>query len=359
MQLTAVLIVALSSCKKDSTPQKTTVKDGTPVSLGLFESKNDGISRIQIPISKVGTKTVNYDPIFDTGSTGLTIGTKGVIDSSLVTANGINIVGDSVISNGVTITSTTSTMEYGDATNSTTEYGNLAYASITIPNEGSAGITIKRVPIFLYYKIVEKTNGKITNTLIGSHSADIFGVGPGVSYTNSTIASPLSYYSPGGDLTIGFKLTVLNSADFTTSPTYVPNLLTVGLTQADLTSSGFIMHPLTFASQGGYSPDIPGTITYNNKTIAAVLLFDTGTPQVTIIEDKTAALTPLPVNTTVTVTTNKGFTYTYVTASANDLTSTQNPNDSGDNRSIFSIDFFVKNEALTDYTNHQIGLKNN
>lgn len=356
LQFIAVLIIAFvfTSCKKSSTPAP--VKDAMPVTLGLFEYTNNANNRIFIPISKVGTKSVNYDEIFDTGSTGFTIDAKDIIPDSMITTNGFKFTGDSIVVNGVTITSHKSSMAYGNALSSTTEYGNLAYANITLYQQGGTGVTIKRVAMFLYYKIVDQDNKALT-----PHSGDIFGVGPGVSYTNSSIASPLSYYSPGTGLTNGFKLATLISSGFITNPTApIPNLLTLGLTQADLTSSGFIMHPLTISSPGGYSPDIPGTITYNGNTIAAQLLFDTGTPQVTIIEDKTASsIGQLPAQTVVTVATNKGFTYTYTTTSTNNLTEVQNPNNTQDFRSIFSIDFFVDNEFLTDYTNHQIGLKNN
>jgi len=353
LQLVAVLAIAASSCKKSSTPAP--VVDAKPVTIGLFELTNSGNSRIFIPISKIGTQTVNYDEIFDTGSTGFTIDAAGIVPASMITSTGFNITaGDSIVTGGITITSHTSTMSYGNKTSSTTEYGNLAYASITIPDEAGSGVTIKRVPMFLYYKIVDQNNKSLT-----AHSGDIFGVGPGVSYTNSSIASPLSYYSPGTGLTNGFKLATLVSADFTSGGTYVEGLLTLGLTSADLNSSGFIMHPLSITNPGGYSPDIPGTITYGGNTISAQLLFDTGTPSVTIIEDKTASIGELPQNTVVTVTTNKGFTYTYTTTDTNNLTEVQNPNNTGDFRSIFSIDFFVENEFLTNYAGHQIGLKNN
>ena len=355
LQLIAVFAIAASSCKKNSTPAPVVV-DAKPVTIGLFEYTNSTDNRIFIPISKIGTKTVNYDEIFDTGSTGLTIDASNIIDANLITSTGFNIAsGDSVVNNGITITSHTATMSYGNAISSTKEYGNLAYASITIPDEAGSGVTIKRVPMFLYYKIVDQDNKSLT-----AHSGDIFGVGPGVSFTNSSIASPLSYYSPGTGLTNGFKLATLVSADFTSGGTYVENLLTLGLTSADLNSSGFIMHPLSTTNPGGYSPDIPGTITYGGITTSAQLLFDTGTPSVTIIEDKTAAsIGNLPKNTVVTVTTNKGFTYTYTTTDTNNLTEVQNPNNTNDFRSIFSIDFFVNNEFLTDYAGHQIGLKNN
>lgn len=356
LQLTAVLIIAVSSCKKDSTPPPAVKTTGAPVTIGLFEYGNDTVGRILIPITKVGNQTVNYDEIFDTGSTGLTIDAHDIVPENMITDNGFNFTGDSLVVNGITITSHASTMSYGDVTNTTKEYGNLAYADITIPNQGGGGIVINRVPMFLYYKIVSIANG-VTKKL-KAHSGDIFGVGPGVSFTNSSIASPLSYYSPGNSLTKGFKLATLNNSGFVSAATYVAGLLTIGLTQADLNSSGFIMHPLSAINPGGYSPNIPGTISYNNKTIDAQLLFDTGTPSVTIIKDITASIRHLPVNTVVTVTTNKGFTYQYTTASLNNLTAVQNPNDTRDFRTIFSIDFFVENEFLTDYTGHQIGLKN-
>jgi len=363
LQLIAVLTIVVSSCKKDSTPAPAVV-NAKPVTIGLFEyaasSNNTTIKRVFIPISKIGTQTVNYDLIFDTGSTGFTIGASGIVPDADVTNTGFNIAaGDSlVLKNGIVITSHASTMSYGNATSSTTEYGNLAYASITIPDEAGKGVTIKRVPMFLYYKI-EQTVNNVT-TKLGAHAGDIFGVGPGVSYTNSSIGSPLSYYSPGTSLTKGFKLSQFVSTDFVTDTgNYVENLLTLGLTSADLNSSGFIMHPLSIIDQSGYSPNIPGTITYNGNTISAQLLFDTGTPSITIIE-KPASIPPLlPKNTVVTVTTNKGFTYTYTTTDTNNLTQVQNPNNTGDLRSIFSINFFVDNEFLTDYAGHQIGLKNN
>jgi len=359
LQLIALLAIAASSCKKSSTPAPTPASDAKPVTIGLFETDSTNVDRILIPISKIGTQKVIYNPIFDTGSTGLTMDADGIVPASMFTsASGFNISpGDSLVTpNGITITSHKFTMQYGNQLSSTTEYGNLAYASITIPDEAGNGVTIKRVPMFLYYKIIDQDNNKYP-----AHSGDIFGVGPGVSFSNSSIASPLSYYSPGTGLTNGFKLATLVAADFVSGkPAYVESLLTLGLTSADLNSSGFIMHPLSIADVGGYSPDIPGTITYEGKTDTTQLLFDTGTPMLTIIEDKKAAsIGPLPENTVVTVKTFKGFTYTYTATGTNNFTELQNPLNTGDFRSIFSIYFFADNEFLTDYAGHQIGLKNN
>jgi hypothetical protein len=356
---TLAILALLSSCKKADTVQPISAAQtvaATPLAtIGLVEYSQGQYKRIFIPITKIGTQTINYYGVFDTGSTGMTIDASGLIPASMITSSGIQFTGDSINVNGITITSKTSIMSYGDATSTTKEYGNLAYAPVTIGDQ-NGNITTKRIPFFMYYKIVNTTTG----VQAAVHSADIFGVGPGTSYASSLIASPLSYFTMGTGQTSGFKLATLSSSNFSTTGTYVGGLLTIGLINADLTSTGFIMHPLTFATSGGYSANIPATITYGFQTVAAQVLFDTGTPSITIIEDKTATgIGPLPANTKVTLTTNKGFTYSYNTSGTGNLTSIENPNITGDFRTIFAIDFFITNEILTDYTNHQIGLKNN
>lgn len=354
-----LLTVVAPSCKKETTVSSayggTTTSSAHLATLGLYQYASGVNKRIFIPITKVGTQAISYLSIFDTGSAGMTIDASGILPASMITSTGIIVTGDSVVVNGITVTSKTSVMSYGDNTGITKEYGNLAYAPVTI-GDNNGSITTKRIPIFLYYKKIDGTG-----TQAAPHSGDVFGVGPGTSYANSAIASPLSYFTTGTGVTSGFRLALLNNNYFTSNVTYVAGLLTLGLLESDLSSSGFIMHPLSYTTSGGYSPNIPATITYSGKSTAAQVLFDTGTPSVTIIEDKAAASTAgaLPVNTAVTVTTNKGFTYTYLTSSTSNLTSVENPNVTGDYRTIFSLDFFIKNEFLTDYSNHQIGLKNN
>ncbi len=355
-RLVACLLIAtsLGACKKDTTTTPAVV-NATPVTLGLYQYSNDVNKRVIIAITQVGTQTVNYGSIFDTGSPGMTIDADGILPASMITADGITVTGDSTVVNGITVTSKTAVISFGDATGTTKEYGNLAYANVKAGNS-LGSITLKRVPIFLYYKIVDSDGTKYS-----PHAADVFGVGPGLSNTRSEISSPLRFYSYGTGLTNGYKLAALNTAAFPSTPTYVAGLLTIGLTSADLaSSSGFIMHPLTYFSTGGYSPNLPGTITYSGKTISASFLFDTGTPSVTTIEDKTAvrSIGQLPANTPVTIKTNQGFTYSYTTTSTGNLTEVQNPNNTLDYRTIFSLDFFIKNEYLTDYAGHQIGLKN-
>jgi len=359
-----LLITALviSSCSKhNNTPKPVTTNTAKPVTFGLIEYGNGTDNRIFIPVMHVGTQTVNYPLVFDTGSTGLTIDANGIIPASMITSSGIQMTGDSVVVNGITITNQTTTMSYGDANAPTVEYGNLAYADFTV-GDNNGSISIQRVPFFLYYKILDGNKNPYP-----PHSADIFGVGTGFSFTNKAIVSPLSIYNPGTGLTKGFKLAMLNGADFNSSGQYVAGLFTAGLTDADRFSSGFVMHPLSYSSDGGYSPDIPATITYGNTSTSAEILFDTGTPAITIIEDRNAnsvkkslnSLGDLPMGSVVTITTNRGFKFTYTVNATNNLTTVENPNKSGDYRSIVSIYFFMQNEFLTDYDHNVIGLKNN
>jgi hypothetical protein len=379
LQLMCVLLITVVvSCKKYKTKNKT---NAAATSIGLFEYKdsvdaNDVYYRIYIPLTKIGNQTVNYDEVFDTGSAGLTLGAKGIVPPTMYSkTNGFTITGDSVVvaGTGITITSKTAVMEYGDAISGTNVYGNVAYASITIGDPSTGSVAIKRVPFFLYYKVLDLNNGTSTpDPDTSGHGADIFGVSPEYSYASTLIQSPLSYYTPGTGLTNGFKIAKLIKTDFINlQGVYEQSLLTIGLTIADLNSSGFIMHNYSssYNNTDGYSPDIPGTITYLDpntnatNTVSATFLFDTGNPQLSIIEDPTAKTTnfigTLPVGTPITLKTQDGFSYSYTTAKTTNLTEVNTPLNTHDYRTIFSLEFFTDNEFLTNYTGHEIGLKNN
>lgn len=350
-----VLALFFTACKKGGSTDPAPVPKPL-ATLGLYQYTDNTNKRIFIPISQIGSQQVTYFGIFDTGSSGLTMDANGLIPASMITANGIQFTGDSINVNGITITNRTATVSYGDLTGSTKEFGNLAYAPITIGN--SAGtVTTKRIAFFLYYKIVDGTGKQLPQ-----HSADVFGVGPGngSGFSYAAIESPLNGFALPTGVISGFKLAKLSSP-FTTQGDFVRNLLTIGLVPDDLaTTSGFVMHPLSSYTTGGYSPNIPATITYGSTSTAALVLFDTGAPSVTVIENskETKALGRLPANTDVTITTNKGFVYKYTTTSTGNLTEIQNPNITGDYRSILSINFFVDNQMLTNYSGHIIGLKN-
>lgn len=362
-KILTLLVVSLfaASCKKDPKVNTGNNNNTDPVNyatLGLYEQINStGSRRIFVACPKLGDITTkNYGLVFDTGSTGMTIDATDIIPSSMITSDGFQFTGDSVVVSGITITSQKAVLSYGGIDGAISEYGNLAYAKVTI-GDGHGNITTPRIPFFLYYKVVNLTSGQT----LPSHSADVFGVGPGVSGSSRNIGSPLSYFSLNNNVTSGFRLAKLNAGNFLSAATYTADLLYIGLTPKDLNTSGFIMHSLSYNSISGYSPNIPSNITYNGKTTAGTILFDTGTPQYHIIEDPSATSNSarLPDNSTVAITTQDGFTYQYTTAANLNLTQVQNPAYSKDNRTVFSIDFFMSNEYLLDYANHRIGLKNN
>jgi len=352
-----LVILFMASCSKDhSTPVPTAKPLAT---LGLYEvDQVDSITykRIFIPVSGMGTASIStYYLVFDTGSSGLTIDANGILPASMITSSGITVAGDSVVTNGITVTNQTAIISFGNATSETSEYGNLAYATVKI-GDVNGSITTGRIPIFLYYKIVDN-NGAVQ----AKHSQDVFGVGPGTSFANSAISSPLSYFKTTNGLLNGFKLSTLVNSQFSPAGNYVQNLLQIGLLPSDVNpSNGFIMHQLSFFPQGGYSPDIESTITYNGKTIAATALFDTGTPAISIVENSGASsdIATLPAGVNVSLTTSNGFKYSYITSGGN-VTDIAKPSYTGDPRTIFSINFFADNEFIMDYQAHEIGLKNN
>lgn len=348
--------ILLSACKKDKkvTPVVTPPSPLATIGLYKYQSSSSTAKRLFVDINKIGTVTLNYAATFDTGSPGLVFDANGLLPASMITSSGIQVTGDSVVVNGITVTSRTAVVKYGVSPSIVSQYGNLAYATVTLSDDNNTTVTTKRIAFFLYYKIVDSDG-----TVEPAHSGDVFGVSTG-SNAFTEVTSPLDGFKLPTNVTSGFKLATIGSTNFSPSLYFQTSLLTIGLVPTDLTSAGFIMHPLTYVSGYGYSPNIPATLTYGGKSISTTMVFDTGNPMTAIIEDRTAsALGQLPVNTTVNVTTTKGFSYTYVTTSTANLTEVLNPNVTGDYRSVLAIDFFFNNEYLTDYTNHQIGLKNN
>jgi hypothetical protein len=359
----ALFIVAVASCKKDSATKSTndnTVKNATPAEIGLYESDSSIYKLIYLDVSKVGTQEIDDGMVFDTGSGGMVLDAKDVLPASMITSTGFNFNGaDSLVYNGITIEKDTSHVEYGDDANTAAYvYGNLAYADVTIDQEGG-GVTIKRLPFFLYYKAVD---GK--GVAEPQDEFDVFGVNEeyDVTFNNGAeyITSPLSYYTPGTGLDKGFKMAALGTSNFSLDGNYVKNVVTLGLTSADTQSNGFTLNSEKFYAGDGYLPYLPGTITYGGNTINAEILFDTGTEPYNYIEDKSATTSHyLAANSAVTVSTNTGFNYTFTVTTTNYLTYVENPNTSDESLSIFSLEYFLDNEYMMDFTTHQIGCKNN
>lgn len=359
------LILALAaSCKKDKTNTPTVA---TPTKLGLYEFGADATlnyRQIQINVSKVGTQTVSYGMVFDTGSGGMVLDAQGILPASMITSSGFVFAGDSTVMNGITITSQKASVSYGSNTNGATVYGNLAYAPVTI-GDINGSIVVKRLPFFLYYRAVN-TSGT-TTTAAAAHDFDVMGVAPiyNVTFNNGVvITSPFSFYDPGTGLTRGFKMAALGTSNFSSNgySTFVPGVITLGLTDADLSSSsGFVQHQLVNYPNAGYYPIISSTVTYNNKTLNTYVLFDSGTAPYSYIEDSTAPTTAalLATNSTVKAATTSGFSYSYTTTSTDYLTYLENPKTSGNDFSIFGLNYFLNNEYMIDLKNYKLGLKNN
>jgi hypothetical protein len=356
----AIFVFAMASCSKKNSPNPTTTTPvATPTKIGLYEADSGEYREVIVAVSKIGTKTLDDGLVFDTGSGGMVFDAQDLIPASMIGANGFVFSGDSTVVNGITITNQTSTLEYGaDSATETTVYGNLAYAPVTIGDQDGT-VSIKRLPFCLYYKATDASGVKL-----GAHYFDTFGVNQEyITFSGGGyITSPFSYYDPGNGLTRGFKMATLGDSEFSLEGTFVPDLVTVGLTADDLSSSsGFTMHTVNYYTGDGYVPIFPVTVKYNTKTIPTYALFDSGTSGYSYIEDTTATspISQLAQNSKVSITTQAGFVYSYTVAPSQYLTYIENPNLTGGEFSIISIDYFLNNEYLMDFTGHKMGLKIN
>jgi hypothetical protein len=359
----SLLILTVVSCKKNPANKgtTTTIVNATPTTLGLYEADSSVYKELITVVSKIGTQNVNYDLVFDTGSGGMVLDASGILPASMITNSGFNFTGDSTVVNGITITNQTNTVEYGaDANTYDKVYGNLAYAAVTIGDQ-NGNIVVKRLPFFIYYKAVSSKGAQYP-----AHDFDTFGVSEeyDITFPNGNyITSPFAAYDPGTGLKRGFKMAQLNASNFSLNGSYVPGALTMGLTSDDLNSSGFTMSQLTYYAGDGYAPIIPGTITYNNRaSFRTNLIFDTGTEPFNYLEDPTytgSSLELLPASSPVAVSATSGFNYSFTTTPNDYLTEIENANTSGTTVSIISLEFFLTNEYMLDFTDHKLGLKNN
>jgi hypothetical protein len=357
----ALLILSLASCKKDNKGGGggggTTSVTATPTTIGFYAVDSAIYKLLLTNISKIGTQTTDYDLVFDTGSGGLVIDANGIIPASMISSSGFTFTGDSTVVDGITITNETNIVEYGDDNNTTDKvYGNLAYADVTV-GDINGSIVVKRLPFFLYYKATDSKGNTLT-----PHDFDVFGVSQEYDITfdnNAFITSPFSYYNFGTGLTAGFKMAEVPASEYSYLGTYVPGV-TLGLTANDLSAAGgFTMSPINFYQGEGYVPVIPATINYSGKSFQADVLFDTGTEPYNYIEDPTgpADATLLGNNVSVSTTLNNGFGYSFTTTATDYLTYVENPNNSGSDVTVMGLEFFLTNEYLLDFTNHQLGLK--
>lgn len=355
------LLLAIASCKKNNNNNNgSIIPPATPTMLGLYGADSSIYKLLLIAVSKIGTQPVNYGLVFDTGSGGMVLDANGILPASMITSTGFNFTGDSTVVNGVTVTSQTAIVEYGNDSASVSKvYGNQAFADVTV-GDNNGSVVIKRLAFLIYYKAVDAGG-----TVYPAHDFDTFGVNEEYDVTfpnNDFITSPFSYFDPGNGLTRGFKMAQLNAANFSLNATYIPGAITLGLTAADLSSSsGFTTTQLPFFAGEGYGPINQATVTYNNKSFQSFILFDTGTDPYSYIEDPTLVgnLKLLPANTAITADLNFGFNYNYTTTTTDNLTFVENPTTSGANISIMGLEAFLNIEFMIDFTDHKLGLKTN
>jgi hypothetical protein len=363
----SISLLIIASCKKDNNNnnnnKQVTPTNATPTKLGFYEVDSSIYKLLLISVSKIGTQTVpisSSDLVFDTGSGGLVIDGNGILPASMITSTGFNFTGDSTVVDGITITNQTNTIEYGDDNNTTDKvFGNLAYANVTI-GDANGSIVVKRLPFFIYYKATDSKNN-----VLPTGDFNVFGVSSeyDITFNNGAyITSPFSYFDPGTGLTKGFKMAALGTADFSYDGTYV-SAITLGLTADDLgTSSGFTFTTLKFYNGEGYVPIFPATIQYGGNSISGAVLFDTGTEPYSYLQDPnaTSSIALLSPSTPVSVAlTGSAFNYSYTTSTTENLTYVENTKDSGTDVSVISLEFFLNNEYLIDFTDNKLGLKNN
>jgi len=363
--VTLVLLFVMS-CKKPGAENgngssTSGIVTATPARLGLYEVDSSVYKQFLIPVASIGTITSGFYPVFDTGSGGLVIDAAGLLPPAMITNSGFNFTGDSIVVNGITITNQTSTITYGDncSTSNDTVYGNLAYAQVTV-GDPNGNITIKHMPFFIYYKA---TNG--AGNLYPANYFDVFGVNQeyDFSFPNVNVTSPFSYFDPGTGLTQGFKTAPLGGPyvyDSNAGANYAPGVVTVGLTSSDVSStSGFVNTQLSLYSGYGYVPLIPSTVTYNSKSFNSYVVFDSGTAGYSYLEDPsfTGSATALAQNSQVSIATTSGFSYSYAVTATDNETNVENPATSCETVSILSIEYFLSNEYMINYSNHNLGLK--
>jgi len=363
LMLYVCLLFVAASCKKDNSAVPLPAVEEAPIQtgqtrLGFYEVDSAGVRQLQMDVSKIGSKSLDLDLAFDTGSGGLVVDAAGLLPASMISSTGFVFSGDSTTVNDITITNETAVIQYGNDNNSLSRvFGNLAYADVTI-GDSNGNISVKRLPFFIYYKAI---NGR--GKLYPAHEFDVLGVSSeyDITFDNGVfITSPFMYFDPGPGLARGFKIAALGATNFSEQGTYVP-AITLGLTPADLSSNGFNLIPIESVDDDGYVPMVPGTIRYNNQNFSARMIFDTGTSPYYYIEDPNGPNTPALVNPNVqiSISSNTGFNYGYTVTATNNRTVVENPVAVGGYVSLMSLDFFLSNEYLLDFDHHQLGLKNN
>jgi hypothetical protein len=359
----------LSACHKSDGPGASPTIDGSsladPVVLNLVPAQNQspGDRRVYLPIKQVGSSTLNILTVFDTGSEGLVLSGSAVFPYSYISDTGMVIQNkDSLVVNGITITSAKVSITYGSPPATRTFYGNICYAQVTFGDQ-TASVQSLRLPFVSIYKGID--NQTQDSVPLDANSSGITGViSSGFTATNTLattmtqVKSPFNYFNYTNGLYAGFMLNPFSSTGWTTSPSNSSEpttpILTLGITEG--MKAGFDLQFQRTDVGGAFDPDVEATLTYGSSSISYNnVLFDTGTPLgMSIYDASEGGSTTLTAGTSVSISTLQGYTYSYTTDNAFYQTIVSS---TGQQRCIFGIDFFLNNYFMFDYTEHYIGLK--
>jgi hypothetical protein len=364
--------VLLNACRKSDTPSPSggLVNGSTissPIMLDLIPAQNqlEGDRRVYLPIAQVGSSKLALTTVFDTGSEGLLLSGSSIFNASYISDTGIVMSSpDSVVINGITVTSAKVSTTYGSPPATRTFYGNVCYASIVFGDQ-SGTVQSERMPFIVIYKGVDnQTNDSValdanSNGIAGIQSSGFSAASENTLVTTRTgVKSPFNYFNYTNGLYAGFVLSPLSDigwSNVASNQGYpASKLLTLGISES--MKSGFSLQSQRFDIGNLYDPDILATVSYGTTTLPNTnLLFDTGTPVgYSIYNPSVGGSTTLASGISVQVASPEGFSYNYTT---DDLLFQTTAQSNGQQRCIFGIDFFLNNSFMLDYTEHYIGLK--
>ncbi|SEW53379.1 hypothetical protein [Chitinophaga arvensicola] len=386
IQKTLTLAIAssllLTACSKkddlanmpDPVPTTTTPLNviTQPVTLNLLMVNDGGyVKRLLMPITQIGSKTVNLKTVFDTGSEGMVLNAGAVLPQEMITQNGIDLKGQTSLTiDGITITNARDSTSYGEPPYTRKYYGQIAYATMVLGDD-AGNVTTREMSVFLVYNGIKTATGKHAPLDPDPMVDGICGVNNQVISNADRVASrsqmkgPFSYLDYGAGVNAGMSLSALNAiqnADVINQSgsriIYSAPLLQVGIDPGSETD--YIMQQQGSAANGAaFSPQVHGTIYADGDQFAGAILFDTGTATGGSISDPdTPSPDPyvLDSNMPVYFSTNEGFSYQFNT-DKNEYRMRIVPNQSGKlGRSILGLEFFTNHYFLLDYTSNQIGI---
>jgi hypothetical protein len=360
-----------------------------PATLNLYPSQSAAAgSRLFVFVTAVGETAVHMPLGFDTGSAGITLYAPDIFPPSLLTSAGFVFAGQASLSyGGITVLNQPGRRAYGGGTRSRTEVGNIGYASVTF-GDGAGALTTARMPVFLYYQIVDDTGAPLP--VPPEHGW--FGVNDGANLIDAGTAQPpagypacaadtsgscyvvsvLKYLQFGDGLHAGFLLdpAPLQICDITLPGSCAPApVLTVGLTSGS--EAMFSVTPLACPHPGYAGPAVIAGFAVCQAGIADVqitvggsdpgvlsgdtVLFDTGTPYMVFnVPAGLAFPATVPENAPVSIALPSGFDYAFSAGPpfGSGLTpqSVSVVPDAATTQSIVGIGFFTEHAFFIDFT---------